>query len=105
MQRLDRADHRHLRCSRVDAELSRAEFERIELDQMLSALVESTCDSGGADGAELALRRAGTDGLRSPASRAGSARCSATSIANAMSCCPPGGTIRIRRGATGRPSR
>jgi two-component system sensor histidine kinase ChvG len=81
-------------ASRLDAELSRAEAQAIDITSMLRALVEMHEATAREDGTRLVLD-AGTRELVVPGLEDRLGQVFRNIIANAMSFSPPGGTIRI----------
>ena len=81
-------------ASRLDAELSRAEAQPVDIASMLRALVEMHEATAREDGTRLVLD-AGTRELVVPGLEDRLGQVFRNIIANAMSFSPPGGTIRI----------
>src|SRR3546814_3134006 len=81
VQRLDRLISDISDASRLDAELSRAETDTVELGELLHALVEVQEAGERVDGPCFRLDVSTIRTLLCPGSRAASARCSATSSA------------------------
>ncbi len=90
VERLDRLISDISDASRLDAELSRAETETVELDAMLSSLIDAR--SAGSD-CRYEYSVAGNLSITGMASRLG--RVFANLLANAASFSPPGGLIKI----------
>ena len=99
--RLDRLIGDISGASRLDAELSRAETEPVDITQLLSALIDVYAATGSADGPHLVLDRPGRAPLVVPGIEDRLGQVFRNLIANAVSFSPPGGTIRLsatRRG-------
>jgi two-component system sensor histidine kinase ChvG len=96
VQRLDRLISDISNASRLDAELSRAEIEPIELGQMLTALADSYAATAAPDGPQLSLDVAQHHRLVVAGIGGRLAQVFRNLIDNALSFSPPGGEIRIR---------
>jgi two-component system, OmpR family, sensor histidine kinase ChvG len=81
-------------ASRLDAELSRAEAQPVDVASMLEALVQMHAATAGEDGPRLALD-VGARALVVPGLADRLGQVFRNIIANAISFSPPGGTIRI----------
>jgi two-component system sensor histidine kinase ChvG len=96
VRRLDRLITDISDASRLDAELSRAETEPVDLARMLEALVEMhTATRTGETAVRLVLDIAPGAKGRIPGLEGRLAQVLRNLIANAMSFSPPGGTIRL----------
>jgi len=95
VRRLDRLITDIAEASRLDAELSRARFETIDLGQMIGGLIAARETRGIGNGVRLAFARphAGTAVVLGDGSRL--ARLVENLVDNAISFSPPGGLVQI----------
>ena len=96
VQRLDRLISDISDASRLDAELSRAEVEPVDLGEMLSTLVEVYRTTAAPGGPVFEFERAPSPRLTVQGIERRLVQVFRNLIANAVSFSPPGGTIRVR---------
>jgi two-component system sensor histidine kinase ChvG len=96
VQRLDRLISDISDASRLDAELSRAEGEPVDMGEMLKTLVEVYRATAAPDGPSFEFDRADTHQLRVQGIERRLVQVFRNLIANAISFSPPRGLIRVR---------
>jgi two-component system sensor histidine kinase ChvG len=101
VQRLNRLITDISDASRLDAELSRAESERIDLPRLLQALTDLHENTIGPDGPRLVLDIADRQNLQVMGIESRLVQVLRNLIANAVSFSPPGGRIRLACGRQG----
>lgn len=103
VRRIDRLVTEIAAASRVDAEISRATLERVDLAALFANLISSREDRGLNGGRQLALDTAGVGGLTVMGVPSQLERVAENLIDNAVSFSPPEGVVRVtirRAGAT-----
>jgi two-component system, OmpR family, sensor histidine kinase ChvG len=100
IQRLDRLVVDVAEASRLDAELSRARFEEVDLGALIESMLPMW-EGRSADGAQVAFARprAGSTVIQGEESRL--ARLIDNLVDNALSFSPPGGTVEVRASRVG----
>jgi len=102
VDRLDRLISDISDASRLDAELSRDESERVDVGHLLEALAELHTATAGPDDPRFRLEIAGHHDLTVSGLESRLGQVFRNLIANAISFSPAGGTITLRAGRTGR---
>ena len=99
--RLDRLVVDIAEASRLDAELSRARFDTVDLGALLESMVESWEERGGGRGVHIAFARprAGSAIVQGDEGRL--ARAIDNVVDNAISFSPPGGIVEVAAAAVG----
>jgi two-component system sensor histidine kinase ChvG len=99
--RLDRLISDISDASRIDAELSRAETEPVQMRLMMEALAEVYRDTGAAEGVRFAIEADPSDDLKVIGIESRLVQILRNLISNALSFSPPHGTITLRAGRDG----
>jgi two-component system sensor histidine kinase ChvG len=102
VRRIDRLVTEIAAASRVDAEISRATLERVDLAELFANLIRSREDRGMNGGRQIALEAADGARLRVMGVPTQLERVAENLLDNAVSFSPPEGTVRVTIRAAGR---